>query len=125
MNEETKVPHMTRHEGSHDESIKDNSAPVLRGGDNTINDRIGLFLAICAFGFALFAVGMEVNRTLAAGDMQRLQEQVIDAKIKAGVADAEAISRTAETHARVALDKVEDFRAKLAEKGINVTLDGH
>jgi hypothetical protein len=57
--------------------------------------------------------------------MAILLPQVMDAKIKAGVAASEERARTAETNARVALDKVEDFRAKLAEKGINVNLDGH
>lgn len=49
----------------------------------------------------------------------------IDAKVKAGVANVETTSHAADVNARVALDKVEDFRAKLAEKGINVNLDGH
>lgn len=50
---------------------------------------------------------------------------LIDAKVQAGGARAEATANTANQHARIALDKVEDFRAKLAEKGIPVTLDGH
>jgi hypothetical protein len=54
-----------------------------------------------------------------------LMPHIIDAKVKAGSAAAEERARTAEVNARVALDKVEDFRAKLAEKGININLDGH
>lgn len=47
------------------------------------------------------------------------------AEMAQDVADAKASADTGRQHARVALDKVEDFRAKLAEKGFNVTLDGH
>lgn len=54
-----------------------------------------------------------------------LMPQMMDAKIKAGVAASEERARTADVNSRISLDKVEDFRAKLAEKGINVTLDGH
>lgn len=54
-----------------------------------------------------------------------LMPQIMDAKIKAGVAASEERARTADVNSRIALDKVEDFRAKLAEKGINVNLDGH
>ncbi len=50
---------------------------------------------------------------------------LIDAKVQAGVAQANATATTANQHARIALDKVEDFRTRLSEKGINVTLDGH
>jgi len=57
--------------------------------------------------------------------MALLLPQIIDAKVKAGVAASEERARTAEVNARIALDKVEDFRAKLAEKGIKVELDGH
>lgn len=54
-----------------------------------------------------------------------MSPQITDSKIAAGIAPAEERARTADVNARVALDKVEDFRAKLAEKGINVALDGH
>lgn len=68
--------------------------------------------------------------------MALMMPHIIDAKVSSGVSDAKAsiatqtaeanaTAQTARTHARVALDKVEDVRAKLAEKGINITLDGH
>jgi ABC-type phosphate/phosphonate transport system substrate-binding protein len=57
--------------------------------------------------------------------MAVLMPQMMDAKVKAGVAASEERARTSDVNARIALDKVEDFRAKLAEKGINVNPDGH
>lgn len=50
----------------------------------------------------------------------------IDAKVQAGTAQANATANLARTQAIVALDKIEDMRVKLAQKGINVPpLDGH
>lgn len=40
-------------------------------------------------------------------------------------ADAKAVAHTAETHARVALDKVETAETELGKKGINIRTDGH
>lgn len=50
----------------------------------------------------------------------------IDAKIQAGIADANATARLARAEASVARDKVEDLRVELGKKGIAVpALDGH
>jgi hypothetical protein len=50
----------------------------------------------------------------------------IDAKVQAGTARAEAKAEIARTQAMVALDKIEDMRVKLAEKGIQTgPLNGH
>lgn len=50
----------------------------------------------------------------------------IDARVQAGVADANATAKLARAEASVARDKVEDLRVKLGEKGIHVgPLDGH
>jgi hypothetical protein len=49
----------------------------------------------------------------------------IDAKIAAGVAQANAVSHTAETHARVALDRVMTAEVELGKKGIEIRTDGH
>ncbi len=69
--------------------------------------------------------------------MALLLPQIIDSKVAAGearsqtamadkAAEAKAIANAGREHARIALDKVEDFRAKLAAKGIDVPpLDGH
>lgn len=50
----------------------------------------------------------------------------IDAKVQAGIADANATAKLARAEASVAKDKVEDLRVELARKGIHVgPLDGH
>lgn len=50
----------------------------------------------------------------------------IDAKVQAGIAEANATAKLARTEASVARDKVEDLRVKLAAKGIDLPpLDGH
>ena len=97
-----------------DESIRENTAPV-QSLKLTISDRT---LSVVAIIFACLALGAIVMHAI-------LYPQIVDAKIAAGVARAEATAHSAETHARVALDKVEDFRAKLAEKGIKIETDGH
>lgn len=91
-----------------------------------VQDRSSLYVAVIAAVLAAIALGSLIQIP-----------QVIDARVQAGVADARASMQqqaataqaTAEAgrqHARVALDKVEDFRAKLAEKGIKIApLDGH
>jgi uncharacterized protein HemX len=108
-----------------------NNAPTTTVGDNSpqahasIQDRAGLYIAIVALILAVLAIGLVIMMPI-----------VIEAKVQAGVAQAKAdmqqqaeeAKATAEAgrqHARVALDKVEDFRAKFAEKGININLDGH
>lgn len=86
-------------------------------------------LSIIALMLAVAACAIVISQSYSS-------PQIMDAKIQAGsaevrasvqqqVAQAQAVAHTAETHARVALDKVEDFRAKLAEKGIRINTDGH
>lgn len=48
---------------------------------------------------------------------------LIDAKIQAGVAKAEATAHAADTNSRVALDKFDELRIELAKKGINVPIN--
>jgi hypothetical protein len=91
---------------------------IVREGDN--DPLIGRVVPWIAFSWFLSG-GAIIGLTVLAVMMP----QLADSKIKAGIAPAEERARTAETNARVALDKVEDFRAKLAEKGININLDGH
>jgi len=91
-----------------------------------VQDKSSLYVAVIA----------AVVGALALGALM-MMPQIIDAKVKEGTAEARASMQqqaeeakaTAEAgrqHARVALDKVEDFRAKLAEKGIKIEpLDGH
>jgi hypothetical protein len=102
------------------------AATATTGGAHaSIHDRAGLYVAIVALAVALYGFGQ-----------QSQSSQVIESKVQAGMAqasrdmqqqaaEAKATAQSARTDARVALDKVEDFRAKLAEKGINVNLDGH
>ncbi len=77
-----------------------------------IHDRTGLYISILALALAGIALGLWLN-----------QSQIIDAKVQAGIAKAEASAHAAETNSRVALDKFDELRVKLAEKGIKVTLD--
>jgi hypothetical protein len=109
------LPAMHRHERG-DNSIRGNSAPVANA---TIHDRTSLYLAIVAMVLSALCLGLFLMQTF-------LMPQIIDAKVAAGMAQAQATAVTANQHARVALDKVEDFRTKLAAKGIDVPpLDGH
>lgn len=109
-------PSMSRFHESPDSSIRDNAAPVARVDHHDSGSNA---LAIVALVAACIALGMVAMYVI-------LQAQIIDAKIQAGAAQAEATAREARTNARVALDKVEDFRTKLAAKGIDIpALDGH
>ncbi len=110
---------MNSPEKIHPENSPDHSNRAAQGGvsnraDATIHDRTGLYISIISLALAGTAMGSWLNLS-----------QLIDAKVKAAVAQSEATAHAADVNSRIALDKVEDFRAKLAEKGINVTLDGH
>lgn len=84
-----------------------------------------LSVKVDANALSIIALMLSVAAIVIVIAQAVMQPQVIDAKIEAGAAKAEATAHSAETHARVALDKVEDFRAKLAEKGIKINTDGH
>lgn len=107
-------PEKIHPENSPDHSNRANGGGVSNRADATIHDRTGLYISIIALALSGIALGLWMN-----------QSQLIDAKVQAAVAKSEARADAADTNARVALDKVEDFRAKLAEKGININLDGH
>jgi hypothetical protein len=99
-----------------DSSVHGNHAPVQRVDHH---DHGSKTLAIVALVAACIALGMVTMYVILAA-------QLIDAKIEAATAEAEVTAREARTNSRVALDKVEDFRAKLAAKGVDVgPLDGH
>lgn len=102
---------------------------MATGGNATLNDRTGLYISILALALAGYSLGRQVNLS-----------DVMDAKIQSAVAtavasakidmqqqasDSKAAANEARINSRVALDKVEDVRAKLAEKGIRINLDGH
>jgi hypothetical protein len=109
------APHQVRRENSPDHSIHADGSVATA----TIHDRTSLYLAIIAMVLSALCLGLFLMQTF-------LMPQIIDAKVAAGMAQAQATAVTANQHARVALDKVEDFRTKLAAKGIDVPpLDGH
>ena|ERR1051325_968776 len=102
--------------------VYDSGDPYAEEGANQNINKVNVTektlstVALVVSSFALGTVAMYIV----------LQGQLIDSKIAAGVAKSEATAAEARTNSRVALDKVEDVRAKLAEKGIQIgPLDGH
>lgn len=89
------------------------------------SDRAGLYVAVLALAVAVYAVSklsdvpLIVDSKVQAGMAQASKE------MQAEVAKANAVAHTAETHARVALDKVETAEVELGKKGINIRTDGH
>lgn len=91
-----------------------------------MHDKSSLYVAVIAAVIGALALGALM-----------MTPRIIDAEVAKGMAqakaemaqqaaDAKASADAGRQHARVALDKVEDFRAKLAEKGIKIApLDGH
>lgn len=84
----------------------------------SVQDRAGLYIGIVALILAALALGMELTMSV-----------VVDAKVKAGmaevrgavaqdVADAKASANTARQDARIALDKVEQTQTQLGAKGL-------
>jgi hypothetical protein len=80
-------------------------------------------LAIVAL---IFSVGALVAIYMSSQAQDRLaakDQQVVDAKILAGVAKTEATANAAQVNARVALDKVQNVKVELAKRGINIKDD--
>lgn len=92
-----------------DESIRDNTAPVQ---SVKFSERASLTLSVVALALAGIAIGVLI-----------MMPALIDAKVQAGIAKAEATSHAADTNARVAIDKVEEVRVQLAAKGILTTIN--
>lgn len=96
---------------------------VEQGGTSAINNtkvdgggKTLATIALVASCIALGAVSMYVI----------LEAQLIDSKIKAGVAAAEQNAREARTTAKVTDDKLIELRDALNAKGMNIPkLDGH
>jgi hypothetical protein len=111
--ENNAVPHQTRHEQSQDKSVRvgDGGGAAAGGGNAEIHDRTGLYISILALAMAGIALGLWLN-----------QAQIIEAKVQAGVAKAEATSHAADTNARVAMDNVQQLQVQLAAKGIKVDI---
>lgn len=108
---------------AHPQSRDTNSSQnIERGGSGArvdVSDHGSKTLATIALvmsGVAFGAVAMYV--ILAA--------QIIDAKITAGAAQAEATAREARTTAKITEDKLVELRDHLNSKGMNIPkLDGH
>jgi hypothetical protein len=116
-------PQLIRQHDSPDRSIKENSGPVATGGNAEVHDRTGLYISIIALLVGGLALGFEMNRSATNSEIQRLQDQAIDAKIAAAIAKSEQTSHAADTNARVALDKVQNIKVELAKRGITVKDD--
>lgn len=110
------APVIHRRDRSPSESIEYNSAPVQRA---TFHESGGKTLAIIALVMSCVAFGAVAMYVI-------LEAQLIDAKITAGAAQAEATAREARTTALVTKDKLEELREHLNSKGMNIPkLDGH
>lgn len=100
----------------------DTSLHVGQGGSGSraeVHDHGNKALAIVALVAACVALGMVTMYVILAA-------QLIDAKIAAGTAQAEATAREARTTAKVTEDKLYELRDALNSKGMNLPkLDGH
>lgn len=109
---------MYRHqrERSPSETIEHNTAPVQRATFHESGGKTLAIIALIAACISLGAVSMYVI----------LEAQLIDAKIKAGSAQAESTAKEARTTAKVTEDKLAELRDHLNSKGMNIPrLDGH
>lgn len=80
---------------------------------------VALVLALAALLILAYNLGAEHKES-------ELGPQVVDSKIAAGVAQAEATAREARTTAKVTEDKLTELRDALNAKGANLPkLDGH
>jgi predicted metalloprotease len=121
-----------RHGHTHDERREDNSnnrGAIAKGGDATIHDRTGLYLAIIAMVLSALCLGLFLMQTF-------LMPQIIDAKVQAGMAEVRAqiqeqVAQTktdadaARVNARVSVDEIERMRTGLAAKGIIIPKPEH
>lgn len=131
--DQNSTPSRTAYQDSANGSIHSNSGPVASA---RIDDRTSLYLAIIALFVAVLALGMVIERGNASAELRASQDQAINARIEAGVAEARAqiqaqVAQTktdsdaARINARVAVDEVERIRTGLASKGINIPKSEH
>lgn len=122
------TPSQVRHEQG---SMGENKGTIAQGGNATLNDRLGVYIAVVALLVAGMGLGYEMSQSSSRAETRQLQDQVIDAKIAAGVANArasmqeqvataQAIAHAAETNARISLDEVERMREALGRQHINI-----
>jgi hypothetical protein len=106
------APQLTRRENSPDHSIRADG-PVAQGGDATIHDRTGLYLAIIAFGISCMAIGAALilpQLYTARADAQAIQIQMLADRVQ-----------VAEREARVMQERWNDLKVELAKRGIPVS----
>lgn len=110
-------------------AISDNQGTIAQGGTATVHDRLGVYMALVAVVIAAIALGYEISQSSSRAETRELQAQVIDAKIRAGMADvrastqqaiaqAQATAQAGKEHARIALDEVQRSNAQLEAKGL-------
>lgn len=94
-----------------------NNAPSI--GDHSpqahasVQDRAGLYIGIVALIVATLSLGMQL-----------MQSQLVDAKVAAGVAKAQADMHLAETNALLAKDRTDKMAAALEARGL-IKLENH
>jgi hypothetical protein len=98
--------------------MADNKGTIAQGGAATVHDRLGVYIAVVALLAAGMGLGYEIAQSGMRAEIRQLQEQSIDARIRAGVAPAEAQANEAKVNARVALKEVETLCASLKASGI-------
>ena len=108
------LPHSrTAFQDSKDGSIKDNSGSIAQGGNAEVHDRTGLYISIIALLVAGMALGYEIAQSSARVEIRELQEQALDAKIKASIAPASAEANEAKVNGRVTAKEVDGMCAQL------------
>ncbi len=110
-------------------AISDNAGTIAQGGTATVHDRLGVYIAIIALLVAGMGLGYEISQSSSRAETRQLQDQLLDAKIRAGmsevrastqqaIAQAQATAQAGKEHARIALDEVQRSNAQLEAKGL-------
>lgn len=120
-------------ENSPDQRMHDIRAPVQRvehndHGSKTLATIALVIASVLLGGFVIYLVMSQ--QALAREESLRqqnraLEQQAAQAEIRAGAAEAEAVSHRARVDSRVALDEVERMRTGLASRGINIPKQEH
>lgn len=109
---ENATPAMRRHEPH---SIN-TEGPVAVA---SLTDRTALYIAIIAMVLSALCLGLFLMQTF-------LMPQIIEARVEAGMAEANRTALEARSTAKVTADKLTELRDALNAKGMNLPkLDGH
>ena len=80
-------PNMNRQHDSPDKSSKENTGNIAHGGEATIHDRTGLYLAIIAILFSAMAFGMTIVLPMVYSERtEALRDRVQQVEKKADLA---------------------------------------